>query len=146
MKKASLALLLVPLIVFAVFSCPEHAVGASSALSGSTTGWQDESVNQALAEEFAKCAAFSEVAAECRKKGAGAQGEKNAAQYEDAGKRFYRGGYLLAGQEFTRKRIRFHETVMRRNSGGGCEEFAKLAQQHDKRCENTFKRLPRSLQ
>jgi hypothetical protein len=142
MKKAILALL----CVCAVAHCAEN-VHAEPSASGSTTGWSDESVNQALAENFAKCSAFNGIAAGCAKKGAQAKPDNaEAARYEDAAKRFYKGSYLLAGQEFTRKRIQYHDTALRRSAGNLCEGFPKLEQQYRKRCEDTAKRLPRKLQ
>jgi hypothetical protein len=141
MKKAILILL----CALATAHCAENAQAAMSD-SGSTTGWGDESVSRALAEEFARCSAFNDVAAVCAKKGTGEHRAKAAAQHEDAAKRFYKGGYTLAGQDFTRQRIRFHDTAMRRNAGNACEGFPKLEQQHRKRCDDTYKRLPRSRQ
>ena len=140
MKKAILTLL----CVFATVYCAgnAHAVPGDS---GSTTGWTDESANQALAEDFAKCAAFNGIAAGCA--GKGAQAHANAASgYEDAAKRFYKGSYMLAGQDYTRRRIQFHDTSMRRGVGKACEGFPRLEQQYRKRCGDTAKRLPRSLQ
>jgi hypothetical protein len=140
MKKAILTLL----CAFALAHCAGNALAAPGD-SGSTTGWQDDSVNQSLAEEFAKCSAFNDIAAGCVKKTARKDPEKAAAQHEDIAKRFYRGSYMLAGQDFCRKRIRFHDTAMRRNAGSTCEGFSKLEQQYRKRCDDTFKRLPRTL-
>jgi hypothetical protein len=137
MKKAILTLL----AVFVAAHCVHAAPGAS----GSTTGWTDDAVNRSLAEEFARCSAFNSIAAGCAPKGAQEKRE-NAAAYEDAAKRFYKGSYMLAGQEFTRKRIQFHDTALRRNAGNACEGFPKLEQQYRKRCDDTAKRLPRSLQ
>jgi len=140
MKKAILALW----FVFAAMCTP--AFSSSIGDSGSTTGLGDDTVSHALAEEFAKCSAFSDLAAGCTKKNAREQHEKVAAKYEDAAKRFYKGSYMLAGQDFTRKRIQSHDTAMRRNAGNACEGFPKLEQQYRKRCDDTFKRLPRKLQ
>ena len=143
MRKAILALV----FVLAVVCCAEHAHASPSiSSSGSTTGWGDDSVNQSLAEEFAKCAAFNDIAAQCVKLGAREQDKKIAARHEDLAKRFYKGTYLLAGQDFTRTRIQFHNTSMRRNAGHSCADFPKLEQQHRTRCDDTFKRLPRKLQ
>ena len=141
MKKAIFVLL----FAFTLAHCAENAHTAPSD-SGSTTGWQDNTVNQSLAEEFVKCSAFNDIAAECAKKNPQEDPQKTAAKYEDIAKRFYRGSYMLAGQNFTRKRIQVHESSMRRNAGDACEGFPKLEQQHLKRCDNTFKRLPRTLQ
>jgi hypothetical protein len=141
MKKAILSLL----FAFAVAHCAENAQAAPGD-SGSTTGWQDNSVNQSLAEEFAKCSAFNVIAAECVKKNAQKYSENVAARHEDNAKRFYRGGYMLAGQDFTQKRLQFHDTSMRRSAGSMCEGFSKLEQQYRRRCDDTFKRLPRTLQ
>ena len=142
MKKAILALLL----VCAVAHCAEN-VHAAPSDSGATTGWTDDSVSQALAENFARCSAFNGIAAGCARKGAQAKTDNAAAAgYEDAAKRFYKGSYLLAGQEFTRKRIQYHDAALRRNAGNACEGFPKLEQQYRKRCEDTAKRLPRKLQ
>jgi len=140
MKKAILTLL----FVFAL----DHAGNALAMPgdSGSTTGWQDNSVNQSLAEEFAKCSAFNGIAAECVKKNAQKHPENAATHNEDIAKRFYRGSYMLAGQDFSQKRIQFHDTAMRRSAGSACEGFYKLEQQYQKRCADTFKRLPRTLQ
>ena len=136
MKKALLALLCA-----CVAAHGAENVQAAPADSGSTTGWTDDTVNQSLAEEFARCSAFSSIAAGCAKKDAQAQ-----KGYEDAAKRFYKGSYMLAGQDFTRKRIQHHDTALRRNAGNACEGFPKLEQQYKKRCDNTAKRLPRKLQ
>jgi hypothetical protein len=141
MKKAILTLLL----VFGAAHCAAN-VHAAPGDSGSTTGWTNDAVNQSLAEEFARCSAFSGIAAECAKKDTQEQRKNAAAGYEDAAKRFYKGSYMLAGQEFTRKRIRHHDTALRRNAGNACEGFPKLEQQYQKRCDNSAKRLPRSLQ
>ena len=142
MKKTILTLL----FVCALAHCPETGLAAIGG-AGSTPGfWQDNSVNQALAEDFAKCSAFNSVAAGCVKKRAGKQPENAAAHHEDIAKRFYRGGYMLAGQEYAQKRLRFHDTAMRRSAGSACEGFPQLEQQYRKRCDDTFKRLPRTLQ
>ena len=114
--------------------------------SGSTTGWTDDTVTQSLAEEFAKCSVFNSIAAGCAKKGTREQREKVAAQHEDVAKRFYRGGMMLSGQEFTQKQVQFHETSMRRSAGSECAGFPKLEQQYQTRCDTAFKRLPRKLQ
>jgi len=142
MKKAILVLWFALVTVY----CAESAHAASISASGATTGLGDDSISQMMAEEFAKCSAFSGVAAECVKSGAQAQSEKTAAKYEDVAKKFYRGGYMLAGQSFTQKRIKIHNTSMRRSAGSTCEGFPKLEQQYRKRCDDTFKRLPHSLQ
>ena len=142
MKKATLALLL----ALAALCCAKQAHAVHSNESGSTTGWGDDTVSRALAEEFAKCSAFSDIAAECVKNGAREQRETLAARYRDIAKRFYKGSYMLVGQDFTQSRIRFHDTAMRRNAGKACEGFPKLEQQYRKRCDDTFKRLPRKLQ
>jgi hypothetical protein len=34
---------------------------------------------------------------------------------------------------------------MRRNAGNGCEGFPRLEQQNSTRCDDTFRRLPRTL-
>ena len=141
MKKAILTLL----FVFAVAYCAKNAHAAPTD-SGSTTGWTDDSINRSLAEEFARCSAYNSIAAGCAKKDTQAPRKNAAAGYEDAAKRFYKGSYMLAGQEFTRKRIQSHDTAMRRNAGNACEGFPKLEQQYQKRCDNTAKRLPRKLQ
>ncbi|MDR0238755.1 MAG: hypothetical protein LBI88_00820 [Deltaproteobacteria bacterium] len=142
MKKATLALL----FALTALSCAAHAHAAHSNESGSTTGLGDDSISRSLAEEFAKCSAFSDIAAGCVRNGTQEQREKIAARYEDVAKRFYKGSYMLAGQDFTRQRIRFHATSVRRNAGNACEGFPKLEQQYRKRCDDTFKRLPRNLQ
>jgi len=141
-KKAIRALVFAIVVAY----CAKNALAGSSSLSGSTTGLGDDTVSRALAEEFAKCSAFYDIAAECVKKTAPEKHEKAAAQYVDLAKRFYRGSYRLAGQDFTRRRIQFHDTAMRRSAGYGCEAFPKLEQQYRKHCDDTFKRLPRSLQ
>ena len=141
MKKTLLALLCA-----CVAAHGTENVQAAPADSGSTTGWTDDTVNQSLAEEFAKCSAFSGIAAGCAGKGAQAQRDNAAAAgYEDAAKRFYKGSYLLAGQEFTRGRIQYHDVALRRSTGNACEGFPKLEQQYRKRCDDTAKRLPRKL-
>ena len=143
MKNAILALL----FALTALCCAKNAHASPTvSSSGSTTGWGDDSVNQSLAEEFARCAAFNDIAAQCVKLGARAQDKKIAAKHEDLAKRFYKGTYLLAGPDFTRQRIQFHNTGMRRNTGHACEDFPKLDQQHRTRCDDTFKRLPRNLQ
>jgi len=142
MKKAILVLWFVLVAVF----CAENAHAAKAAEYSATTGWGDDTVNQILAEEFTKCSAFNGIAAECVKSGPQGQQEKATAGYKDVAKKFYRGSYMLAGQSFTQKRIQVHKTSMRRNAGKMCEGFSKLEQQHRKRCDDTFKRLPRSLQ
>ena len=136
MKKAILALL----FVFVAAHCADN-VHAAIGDTGSTTGWTDDSISQSLASEFAKCSAFSAIAAGCAGKDAQAQRED-----EDAAKRFYKGSYMLAGQEFTRKSIKRHDTAMRRNAGNACDGFPKLEQQYRKHCVATAKRLPRKLQ
>ena len=142
MKKTILTLL----FVFTLAHCAGNG-HATPGDTGSTTGfWQDNSVNQALAEDFAKCSAFNSVAAVCVNKSARKQPEKAAAHHEDIAKRFYRGSYMLAGQEYSQKRLRFHDTAMRRSAGSACEGFSQLEQQYRKRCDDTFKRLPRTLQ
>ena len=142
MKKAIPTLV----FVFAVVYCAANAHAGSTSASGSTTGLGDDTVSRSLAEEFVKCSVFNDIAAGCVKKAAPGQHEKTAAHYEDVSKRFYKGSYMLAGQDFTRNRIKFHDTAMRRSAGKGCEGFPKLEQQYRKQCDNTFKRLPRSLQ
>ena len=141
MKKAILTLL----FVFALAHCLGNALAAPND-SGATTSWQDDSVNQSLAEEFAKCSAFNGIAAGCLKKNSQQHPENAAAQHEDIAKRFYRGSYMLAGQDFSQKRVRFHDTAIRRSAGSACEGFSKLEQQYRKRCDDAFKRLPRTLQ
>jgi hypothetical protein len=141
MKETILTLL----FVLALAYCAGTGL-ASPTDSGSTTGWQDNSVNQALAEDFAKCSAFYSIAADCVKKNARKDPENAAAQHEDTATRFYRGSYMLAGQDFSQKRLRFHDTAMRRSVGGACEGFPQLEQQYRKRCDGVFKRLPRTLQ
>ena len=142
MQKIVLALL----FVFAALYCADTAHAAHSLDSGSTSGWGDNTVNQALAEEFAKCSAFSSTAAVCAKNGAREHHAEIAARYEDLAKRFYKGSYMLAGQDFTQKRVHYHDTSMRRSAGNACGDFPKLEQQYRKRCEDTFKRLPHKLQ
>jgi len=142
MKKATLALL----FALAALYCAGNAHAAHPTESGSTGSWGDNAVSQALAEEFAKCSAFNDVAAGCVKKSTQENREQSAARYGDVAKRFYKGSYTLAGQDFTQTRIRFHDTAMRRNAGNACEGFSKLEQQYRKRCDDTFKRLPRGLQ
>jgi hypothetical protein len=142
MKKATLALLL----ALAALCCAENAHTAHSNESGSTSGWSDDSVSRALAEEFVKCSIFSSIAAECAKDGAQEHHEKKAARYKDIAQRFYKGSQMLSGQDFTQKSSRFHDTAMRRSVGKACEGFPKLEQQYRKRCDDTFKRLPRKLQ
>ena len=134
------------LFAFVALSCASHAHAARPLDSGATTGLGDDSISQSLAEEFAKCSAFSEIAAGCVRNSSQEQREKTAARYEDVAKRFYKGSYMLAGQDFTRTRIRYHDTSMRRSAGNACEGFPKLEQQYRKRCDDTFKRLPRKLQ
>jgi len=141
MKKATLTLL----FVFTLAHCAGNTQAAPGD-SGSTTGWRDNSVNQSLAEEFAKCSAFHGIAAGCTKKTAQEHPENVAARHENIAKRFYRGSYMLAGQDFAQQRLRFHDTAMRRSTGSTCEGFPKLEQQYQKRCDDTFKRLPRTLQ
>ena len=141
MKKAILILLL----VCAAAHCAENAPAAPSD-SGSTTGWTDDSVNQSLAEEFAKCSAFNSIAAGCAGKRAQAQPDNAAAGHEKTAKRFYKGSYMLAGQEFTRRRIQYHDTAQRRTAGIACEGFSKLERQYRQRCDDTARRLPRKLQ
>ena len=135
-------------VLLFAFAAAHYATNAHTApsSSGSTTGWQDNTVNQSLAEEFARCAAFNDVAAACARITPQEDPEKSAARYEDTAKRFYRGSFMLAGENFTRKRVQSHEKSMRRNANSACEGFPKLEQQHGTRCDNTFKRLPRSLQ
>jgi hypothetical protein len=143
MKKAILTLL----CLFAVMCCAEKAQTAPAfSSSASTSGWGDETATRALAEEFAKCSAFNDIAAGCVKNATQAQQEKVTARYEDVAKRFYKGSYMLVGQDFTRQRIRFHDTSMRRSAGNACEGFSKLEQQYRKRCDDAFKRLPHKLQ
>lgn len=141
MKKILLTLV----CVFALVHCANNAL-AEPGDSGSTTGWQDNSVNQSLAEEFAKCSAFNGTAAECVKKTAQKPPQNAAARHEDIAKRFYRGSYMLAGQDFAQKRLQVYDTAMRRSAGNTCEGFPKLEQQYKKRCDDSFKRLPRTLQ
>jgi hypothetical protein len=141
MKKAILVLVFVCIAA----QCADRAQGAFSS-GGSTGGVGDDSVNRSLAEEFAKCSAFNDIAAECAKKSAREEDKKAAAQHENLAKRFYRGGYMLSGQDFTSRRIGFHATAMRRNAGKNCEGFPKLEQQYRKRCDDTYRRLPRKLQ
>ena len=138
---------LIPALLFAfVLAC--RALDAHAAVSSGVSGLGDDSVNQALAEEFARCSAFCGIAADCAQKSSRQQSEKEhaAATQADLARRFYKGAYALAGQDFTRKRIRFHDTIMRRNAGNACEAFPKLEHQHRKRCDDIFKRLPRTLQ
>ena len=142
MKKATLVLLL----ALAVLYCAGNAHAAYSGETGSTTGWGDDPVNRALAEEFAKCSAFSGIAAECVNKSTQERREESATKYGDVAKRFYRGSYMLVGQDFTQESVRVHDTAMRRSAGNACEGFPKLEQQYRKRCDDTFKRLPRKLQ
>jgi len=143
MKKATLALL----FALAALYCAGNAHAAhpldSSATSG---GLGDDAASRALAEEFAKCSAFSDIAAGCVKNSKQEDRENIAARYGDVAKRFYRGSYMLVGPDFTRQRIRFHGTAMRRSAGNACEGLPKLDQQYRKRCDDTFKRLPRKLQ
>ena len=142
MKKAIPALLL----TLAALCCAQNAAADwYPGTSGSTTGVGDDTVNQSLAEEFAKCSVFNDIAARCAKKAARAGHEKLAANHEDLAKRFYKGGYMLSGQDFTQKRIRLHDAAMRRSAGNACEDFPKLDQQYRKRCDDTYKRLPRPL-
>ena len=141
MKKATLVLV----FAFAALYCAANA-HAAPIDSGSTTGWGDDAVSRALAEEFVKCSAFSDIAAGCVKNSTQEHHEKIAAQYGENAKRFYKGSYMLVGQDFTQNRIRFHNTAMRRNAGNACEGFPTLEQQYRKRCDDTFKRLPRKLQ
>ena len=136
MKKAILALLFVCIAAHSADNA--HAAMGDS---GSTTGWTDDSINQALADEFAKCSVFSTIAAGCAGKNTQAQRED-----EDAAKRLYKGSYMLAGPAFTSKRMRHHDTVLRRNAGNACEGFPKLEQQYRKHCATTAKRLPRKAQ
>ncbi|MCL2122759.1 MAG: hypothetical protein FWH34_01580 [Desulfovibrionaceae bacterium] len=142
MKKATLALM----FALTALYCAENALAAFPLESGSTSGWGDDSVNRTLAEEFAKCSAFNDIAAGCAKNSRQEHREKIAARYADIAKRFYKGGHMLVGQDFMQNRIRFHDTAMRRSAGNACEEFPKLEQQHGKRCDDFFKRLPRKLQ
>ena len=138
MQKAVLALMCVCMAALGA-----ENIHAAPNDAGSTTGWTDDSINQSLAEEFAKCAAFSGIAAGCARKGAQARPDTAAAaEYEEAAKRFYKGSYLLAGQEFTRGRIHSHDTAQRRIAGNACEGFPKLEQQCRKHCDDTAKRLP----
>jgi hypothetical protein len=125
-----------------------HYAGNAVAYSdaGTASGWADERVNQSLAEEFIRCSSFNGIAAACAKKSGGEQQEKAAARHEDRAKRFYKGSYHLAGQEFSQKRLHFHDTAMRRNAGSACEGYPKLEQQYLKRCDDTYKRLPRKVQ
>jgi hypothetical protein len=141
MKKAILALLLT--FVAAHFTECAHAARFES---GSTTGLGDGAVNQSLAEEFARCAAFSDIAAACAKSGTREEQEQAATQYKNAAKRFYQGGHRLAGQEFMHRRVQSHDATMRRNAGSACEGFPALEQQHRKRCDDNARRLPRNLQ
>ena len=97
---------------------------------------------QSLAEEFARCSAFNEIAAACAQNGTREQQEQ-AAKYQNAAKSFYRGGHRLAGQEFMRNRRQVHDTAMRRRAGATCEGFPALEQQHQKRCDDNAGRLPR---
>jgi hypothetical protein len=136
MKKAILALL----FVCVAAHCANNAHAAMGD-TGSTNGWPDDRINQALADEFAKCSAFSAIAAGCAGKNTQAQRED-----EDAAKRFYKGCYMLAGQAFTNKRMRHHDTALRRSAGNACEGFPKLEQQYRKHCATTAKRLPRKAQ
>ncbi|MDR2694762.1 MAG: hypothetical protein LBC79_00070 [Deltaproteobacteria bacterium] len=142
MQKATLALL----FAFAAAPCALHAHAAMPNDIGSTTGWTEETGTHALAEEFAKCSVFNSLAAGCARSGAGAQREQAAARHADLAKRFYRGCAILAGQDFTQKQTQFHDTSMRRRAGSACADFSKLEQQYQKRCDDTFKRLPRKLQ
>ena len=143
MKKATLALLCALAAMFCMGTAQAVQPFASSS---STSGLDDERPNQALVEEFAKCSAFNTIAAKCARNNSREQGGNAAAQYEDTAKRFRKGGYMLAGQGFTMQRIQFHETAMRRNAGSACEGYPKLEQQYRKRCDGTFKHLPRKLQ
>ncbi|MCL1985051.1 MAG: hypothetical protein FWG59_01190 [Betaproteobacteria bacterium] len=133
------------LVAFALAYC---ALDAHAAVSSGVSGLGDERVNQALAEEFAKCSAFCGLAADCAKKDPRKQPDKEhaVAKQADLAKRFYKGGYMLAGQDFTQRRIRFYDTNMRHNAGNACEAFPKLEQQYRKHCDNIFRRLPRTLQ
>jgi hypothetical protein len=140
MKNAVLALLFA--LVAAYCAGDAHA----SADSGRASGWRDETVNQSLAEEFARCSAFNGVAAVCARKGTREQRDKAAPRHEERAKSFYKGSYLLAGQEFSQKRLQFHDAAMRRNAGATCEGFPKLEEQYHKRCEDTYRRLPRKVQ
>ena len=142
MKKAILALW----CVFAAAYCAHPAHAAVPTDTGSTTGWTDETGTHALAEEFVKCSVFNSLAAGCARSGAGAQREQAAARHEDVAKRFYKGSTMLAGQSFTQQQTQFHEPSLRRRAGSACADFPKLAEQYQKRCDDTFKRLPRKLQ
>lgn len=137
MKKAILALLL-------TFVAAYSAECAHAALF--EAGNVGDGGNQSLAEEFARCSAFSDLAAACAKNGTREEQEQAAAKYKKAAKIFYQGGYMLAGQEFMQKRRQFHDTAMRRNAGAACEGFPALEQQYRKRCDDNSRRLPRKLQ
>jgi hypothetical protein len=149
--------LLILALLFA-FALSHGTRGAHAAVSSGVSGLGDDTVHQALAEEFVKCSAFCGIAADCAQKNARKQSEKSpvkrgqnekepsAAKDEDLAKRFYKGSYMLAGQDFTQRRIRFHDTDMRRRGGNACEGFPKLEQQYRKLCDDTFRRLPRTLQ
>ncbi|MDR0465736.1 MAG: hypothetical protein LBH94_00085 [Deltaproteobacteria bacterium] len=137
--------ILVLMFAFVAAHAAGNAHASAMSESRTTTGVGDESINRSLAEEFVKCASFNDVAAACARKGTRENREKTAAGHEDLAKRFHKGGHIIAGQEFTNQRRKFHDAAMRRNAGATCEEFPKLEQQHLKRCEDSLKRLPRQL-
>ena len=139
MKKAILALLF-------TFVAAYSAECAHAALFEAGTGWGGDGGNQSLAEEFARCSVFSEIAATCAKNGTREEQEQAAAKYKNAARIFYQGGHMIAGQEFMQSRRQFHDAAMRRNTGAACEGFPALEQQYRKRCDDNARRLPRKLQ